>query len=214
MREPEVVPRITVAVEGYLDEAVAQKLIAHVGGATGEVYGRTGKPYLFKQIDCFNNAARSIHGPWLVLIDLDRDADCAPALRDKWLPHPAPNLCFRIAVREVEAWLMADAKALSVYLSVSANRISENPENLEKPKDDMVNLARRSRRPAIKRDMAPREGSGRRVGAAYASRLIEYVRNKWRPEVAVNRSESLFRAICCLEKLIKAARNKPRNGGA
>lgn len=199
---------INAAVEGDLDEAIARKLIERAGGAMGEVYGKNGKPALRKRINGFNNAARSPHAPWLVLVDLDKDKDkdCAPALRDDWLRHPAPGLCFRIAVREVEAWLMADAETLAPYLSVSANRISENPESLEKPKDEMVNLARRSRRPAIKRDMVPREGSERRVGIAYTSRLIEYVRDKWRIETAAKRSESLRRAIRCLKRLIKAAR--------
>lgn len=197
---------INAAVEGDLDEVIARKLIERAGGPMGGVFGKNGKPALRKQINGFNNAARSPYAPWLVLVDLDKDKDCAPALRDAWLPHPAPGLCFRIAVREMEAWLMADAETLAAYLNVSANRISENPESLEKPKDEMVNLARRSRRPAIKRDMVPREGSGRRVGIAYTSRLIEYVRDKWRLETAAKRSESLRRAIRCLKKLIKAAR--------
>ena len=177
---------INAAVEGDLDEAVARKLIERAGGAMGEVFGKNGKSALRKRINGFNNAARSPYAPWLVLVDLDNDEDCAPALRDAWLPHPAPGLCFRIAVREVEAWLMADAETLAASLSVSANRISKNPESLEKPKDEMVNLARRSRRPAIKQDMVPREGSGRRVGRAYTSRLIEYVRDKWRSKPPPN----------------------------
>ena len=194
---------ISAAVEGALDEAVAQKLISHAGGDMGSVYGRNGKPVLRERIGGYNNAAR--YSPWLVLVDLDNDADCAPSLRDMWLPNPAPYLCFRIAVREVEAWLMADAKTLASHLGVSLNRISRTPESVNHPKDEMVNLGRRSRRGDVREDMVPRQESGRRVGPAYASRLIEYVKNKWRPEVAANRSESLHRAILCLKRLVQAS---------
>ena len=169
----------------------------------GTVYGREGKPNLRRRINGFNNAARLT--PWFVLVDLDNDAGCAPTLRKAWLPDPAPNLCLRIAVREVEAWLMADAETLASHLGVPANRIPRIPESLEQPKNEMVNLGRRSRRREVREDMVPREASGRRVGPAYASRLIEYVENKWRPEVAANHSESLRRAILCLKRLMQAS---------
>ena len=113
MHEAVAAQVINAAVEGALDEAVAQQLISHVGGQIGIVFGREGKPNLRQRIGGFNNAARQ--APWLVLVDLDYDADCAPSLRDAWLPDPAPHLCFRIAIHEVEAWLMADAETLAGY---------------------------------------------------------------------------------------------------
>ena len=194
---------VSAAVEGVVDEAVVRKLIAHAGGQTGNVYGKNGKHELRQKIDGYNNAAR--YAPWVVLVDLDHDADCAPPLRDEWLPDPAPNLCFRIAVREVEAWLMADPRTLARYLSVGPGKIVAEPEKLDRPKDTMVDLARRSRQMEIRKDMVPREKSGRRVGPAYASRLIEYVQQHWQPEVAAVRSESLQRAINCLQWLIETA---------
>ncbi len=203
MREVLAAPVINVAVEGALDEAVAQKLITLVGGEVGNVFGRVGKPNLRQRIEGFNNSAR--RNPWLVLVDLDNESLCAPSFRNNWLPDPAPNLCFRIAVREVEAWLMADAESLARYLSVAPSRIPRTPESIEHPKDEMVNLGRRSHRRTIREDMVPREASGRRVGPAYSSRLIEYVKDKWRSEVAARRSESLRRAILCLERLVQAS---------
>jgi hypothetical protein len=193
--------RISAAVEGIVDEAVVQKLIIEVGGWPGTVYGKNGKPYLRQKIQGFNNAAKS--WPCLVLVDLDNDAECAPPLCAEWVQVLAPYLCFRVAVREVEAWLMADAATLASFLGVSRNRIPADPEQLVDPKMEMVNLARRSRRQAIRKDMVPREGSGRSVGPAYASRLIEYVQTFWRPEVASEQSESLRRAIACLRRMIE-----------
>lgn len=194
---------IYAAVEGIVDEVVVRKVIAHAGGRPGPVYGKAGKPALRESINGYNNAAR--HAPWIVLVDLDGDADCAPPLRQDWLPAPAHQLCLRIAVRQVEAWLMADTTTLASYLGVARSRVPQVPEDLPNAKVGMVNVARRSRRNAIRVDMVPRPGSGRSVGPAYASRLIEYVEAHWRPGVAAERAESLRRAIVCLERLVESA---------
>jgi hypothetical protein len=194
---------VSAAVEGIVDEAVVRKLIVQAGGRPGTVYGKNGKPFLRRQIHGYNNAARRL--PWMVLVDLDRDAECAPPLCEEWVPDPALYLCFRVAVREVEAWLMADAESLASFLSVARSRIAADPEQLFEPKTEMVNLARHSRRREIWADMVPRERSGRQVGPAYASRLMEYVDTRWRPEVAAQRAESLRRAIACLRRLTKEA---------
>lgn len=194
---------ISAAVEGNLDEAVVRKLILDAGARPGSVYGKNGKPALLNKIGGYNNAAR--HGPWFVLADLNSDADCAPPVRQEWLASPAPRLCFRVAVRQVEAWLMADAETLAAHLSVARSRIPAAPEALDNSKIAMVNLARRSRRSDIRTDMVPREGSGRSVGPAYSSRLIEYVERDWRPRTAANRSESLKRAMACLRRLVEEA---------
>ena len=193
-------PIINAAVEGIVDEAVVTRLIHHAGGRAGHVYGGTGKDHLRRKIHGYNRAAR--YTPWIVLIDLDSDAECAPPVREAWLPEPAPCLCFRIVVHEIEAWLIADAQTLSTCLSVAPSRIPSNPEDLKHPKDVMVGLARRSRRRNIREDMVPREGSGRRVGPAYTSRLVEYAATAWRPELAARRSDSLRRTIRCLEHLV------------
>lgn len=193
-------PRINAAVEGMADDAVVGRIIDYAGGHVGHVYGRKGKDHLRRKIAGYDNAAR--HASWFVLVDLDRDEDCAAPLREAWLPAPAPRLCFRIAVRAVEAWLMADAESLARYLSVPRGRVPQAPESLDDPKGEMVALARRSRRRDIRQDMAPREGSGRRTGPAYPGRLIEYAATEWRPDVAARNAESLRRAIDCVRRLV------------
>ena len=192
---------VSAAVEGVVDEAVVRKLIVQAGGYPGTVYGKSGKSYLRRQINGYNSAAK--YSPWVVLVDLDRDADCAPPLCEEWVRDPAQHLCFRVAVREIESWLMADAETLASFLSVPRSRLAADPEQILEPKTEMVNLARHSRRRGIREDMVPRERSGRQVGPAYASRLIEYVETKWRPEVAAQGAESLRRAIDCLRRLIQ-----------
>jgi hypothetical protein len=193
---------VSAAVEGDTDEAVVQQLIRHIGAEPGRVYGRKGKPDLRARVEGYNHAAR--RAPWLILVDLDQDAPCAPPLCRDWVPHPAPHLCFRVAVRAMEAWLMADADALASYLSVAKTRVPADPEAEADPKRTLVNLARRSRRTALVKDMVPREGSGRSEGPAYASRIVEFASLHWRPDVAAERSDSLRRAIACLRRLAGA----------
>ena len=193
-------PFIAAAVEGMTDEAVVERLIDHAGGQVGTVYGKSGKDHLRRKISGYNNAAR--HAPWIVLVDLDAQPECAVRLRKAWLPTPAQLMCFRVAVCAVEAWLMADAEMLADYLGVPRGHVPRAPDGLDDPKGAMVALARRSRRKDIREEMAPREGSGLRVGPAYPGRLIDYAANAWRPEVASRRSESLRRAIDCLRRLV------------
>jgi hypothetical protein len=203
MRERPVPVTISAAVEGDVDEAVARRLIVQAGAQPGAVYGKHGKAALRNKIHGYNNAAR--HAPWLVLVALDDDAHCAPPLRRDWIAEPAPRLCFRVAVRQVEAWLMADAETLAPYLRVARRRIPAAPEGLANSKVVVVNLARQSRRRDVREDMVPREGGGRTVGPAYTSRLIGYVAAHWRPDIAATRSNSLQRAIACLKRLVETA---------
>ena len=192
---------ISAAVEGIVDEAVIRRLFRDMSASLGSVHGKNGKPALQKNIKGYNNAAR--FSPWLILVDLDQDFDCAPLLRKEWLSRPGSYMCFRIAVREVEAWLLADREQVAGFLGVARTKIPEGPERLEDPKNTMVHLARQSRRRTIYEDMVPRPGSGRAIGPAYSSRLIEFVEKHWRPEVARRHSDSLDRTIRCLEDLIK-----------
>lgn len=194
---------VSAAVEGTVDEAVVRKLISYAGATPGSVYGKQGKSYLRERIAAYNHAAQ--RAPWIVLVDLDRDFDCAPPFCENWLARPATRLCFRVAVRQVEAWLLADKERLAAFLRVARGRIPQDPENVDDSKAAVVSLARRSRRREIRDDMVPPEGSGRRVGPAYSSRLIEFVASSWRPDVAARRSDSLRRAIDCLKRLARPA---------
>lgn len=196
---------ISAAVEGSVDEVLVKRLISEAGGIPGEVYGKNGKLPLRARINAYNSAAR--YRPWVVLVDLNHEADCAPDLCRAWLPTKSPKLCFRVAVREVEAWLLADREHIAAFLSIALSRVPINPESQENPKQVMVHLAARSRRRNIREDMVPRPGSGRQVGPAYTSRLIEFIgasQGGWRPDVASRYSQSLQGCIGCLRRLIRA----------
>jgi hypothetical protein len=168
----------------------------------GLVYGKNGKKHLQQKINGYNQAARISH--WVVLVDLDHDANCAPLLRDSWLPKPSPYVYFRVSVRAIEAWILADRESLSTFLGVAASRIPSDPEAESQPKRTLVELAKHSRRREIREDLVPRPSSGRMVGPGYTSRLIEFVTDisaGWKPDAAARSSDSLNRCLRCLQQL-------------
>jgi len=199
MKKP--IPVITAAVEGDVDEAVIRRLVVdHCMAEVGNVHGKNGKDDLRRNISAYNNAAR--HAPWLVLVDLDNEAECAPPMRTSWISSPTSGMCFRIAVHAIEAWLLADREAIAGFLSVGLMKVPQNPEEIDNPKRKMVELARQSRKREIREDMVPRPGSGRTVGPAYSSRMVEYANIAWRPPTAARSSESLRRCMVRLKEVI------------
>lgn len=180
---------ILVAVEGAADEPVARKLLQEAGLETSVVFTTRGKDSLDRSLKKYNEAAAT--SPWLVLRDLDQDAPCAGDFVRKILPRPSRGMRFRLAVRAIEAWLIADRAQMSKYLAVPLAKLPEQPEQLFDPKLELVNLARKSRRREIIQDMVPEQGLSSKVGPAYVSRLIEFAQDYWRPTEAAGRSRSL-----------------------
>lgn len=194
---------VSGAVEGIADEALLARLADHVGAAPARVYGKKGKDFLRVRCTGYNRAA--VHQRWVILVDLDQDYECAPLLCRAWLPQPAGGMCFCVAVRAVETWLLADRERMAAFLGVRARAIPENPEASADPKRLLVELARQSRRRDIRLDMVPRPESGRSVGPAYTSRLIEFISSPesgWRPDVAAQSCDSLNRCLDRLRRLV------------
>jgi hypothetical protein len=194
-------PTIQGAVEGLVDEAVFRRIVEYSGATAGTVYGKNGKDSLLRKLNGYNRAAQFTR--WAVLVDLDLEP-CVVEARHQWLPDPAPYMCFRIAVRETESWLLADAEQLAQFLKVSTANIPRDPESVQNPKRMMVDIARKSRSKDIQADIVPRPSSGREVGNAYASRMVEFAEYFWRPDEAAANSDSLNRCLRCLQELIKA----------
>lgn len=104
-------------------------------------------------------------------------------------------MCFRIAVRASESWLLADRQAIADFLSVSIALIPPLPENEPVPKQLMIRIAGRSRRRAIREGMVPAQGDSSKIGPEYTSMLAEYARERWDPRQASERAPSLRRAL-------------------
>lgn len=115
-------------VEDALSELVMRRLLSP-RYAIGAVYGRQGVHYIRANIGGFNHAAQG--GPWAVLADLDREP-CPPGLIARRLPRGRhQNLIFRLAVREVEAWLLADRAGFARFVGVRVQAAPANPEGLQ-----------------------------------------------------------------------------------
>jgi hypothetical protein len=184
---------VTIASEDELSEAVVERLLSET--ARFRIAGRLrrgGNGYL-KRIAGGLNLSAPGH-PYVLLTDLDY-WPCPSKLRDAYVPAPLhSNFCFRIAVRTIESWLLADVHFTTKILGVSEALAPSHPDSLPKPKLELVNLARRSRR-QIRKDLVPQDGSTAVQGRNYNAPLVAFVRESWRPAVAAERSPSLARCI-------------------
>lgn len=189
---------ITLAGEGYVDVLVLDRILERVGLIGGAQYDCGGKPALRRRLPGFNAAAA--RSPWVVLADLDHES-CAARYVRELLPVPERFMVLRLAVRAVEAWILADAAALASWLRVTPARVPGEPDQLTDAKQALITVVRSSRSSAIRADMVPREGSGRAVGPAYASRVAEFVTAQWEPVRAAASSDSLRRAVTRIHAL-------------
>lgn len=192
-------PHVTVAVEGDLDERVAVRLVEEAGGVVSLVHGRRGKQWLRRQIDGYRYASRQAR--WLVLVDLDRDR-CPPQLRSDWGVDEDPGgLCFRVAVRSVESWLLADRGGLSRFLGVTAAQLPTSPDRAGDPKKQLLAAAERSRSSTMRDALVPRKNA--RVGPLYSTTLSRFVDRQWDPAAAAERSPSLASCRARLAELLQ-----------
>ncbi len=186
---------IHLAIEDGLSETVVRRLLVETGRDyfVGSVFGKSGFGYLRTRARNWN-AAASGGTPIFLLTDLDNH-ECPPALIDDWLDFEVhANLIFRIAVREVESWLLADREGFAAFLRISLVLVPAQPDQIADPKRTLVSLARRSRVRALRESIVPRPGSTAVEGPDYNGCLADFVRNTWNRQAAVERSPSLNRA--------------------
>lgn len=189
---------ICIAVEDSLSEGVLRRLFKETARPfdVSACYSRGGFGYLKSKASGFNNAAKAV--PFVLFTDLDR-YDCAPSLIADWLPHGCHrNLVFRVAVREVEAWLLADRQGLAGYFRVNQVRVPRDPESLIDAKAAVVALARRSTIRAYREDVVPQRRTTVNQGPNYNARLLDFVNQRWNVQAAASVSDSLRRTVDCL----------------
>jgi len=160
-----------------------------------------GKGKIKRQINAYNNAAQ--HGHYFVIVDLDNDYECAPSLIQDWLPlnKQISNFLFRIAVHEIESWLLADRDNFAVYFSISRELIPLKPDNQTDPKHTIISLAKRSRKKVIREDIVPIDDYAS-IGPGYNIQFQYFIENIWDIDSARKNSPSLDKTIKSLEKLI------------
>lgn len=190
---------LVVVVEGDTDIPVASALAKDAGFEIASLMDMQGKSQLDLQLSGFNSAAKG--SPWFVLRDLDQDAECAAALLRELALEPSTWMVFRLAVREVEAWLLADAEGIAKFFHVSERDVPTAPDGQLDPTLSLVNLARKSTRLSIRKAMVPPPGATVQVGSLYEATLIDFATRHWSLSRACKRSDSLKRARIALRKM-------------
>ncbi|MGC3005229.1 hypothetical protein ACPF8X_44320, partial [Streptomyces sp. G35A] len=115
---------IALVVEDVLSLVLMEKVLAHTGrGYTvlRPLVAR-GVGNMRKSVSKYLNASRAL--PHVVLVDLDQ-TPCAPQLREQWGVATLPrSMLFRVAVREAEAWVLADQEGFASYAGIPVSKIS------------------------------------------------------------------------------------------
>lgn len=194
--------QVFVIGEDTLCCALGEKLVKGVLGwsLAQPAVDTKGVTYLKKNLARYTQIAR-LHP---VLCLADTDGKCALRMRQQWLPGGFPDrFHLRLAVPEIESWVMADRNALANFLVISEATIPERLDELHDPKQVILNLAARSRRKNIRQEVVSK--SGNKPGIGYNAHLREFLSQYWRPHIAGENSPSLARAIRRLTEL-KGAR--------
>ena len=191
---------LNLLVEGNLDETVGRRIAEYAGFTVSVVYGKKGNPYVKNKISGFNKS--TTHVPMLALADLmDTGIECPPGVVESWLPRRSENLLLRIAVREMESWLLADRHHLAGFLKIPVSRVPDDPETLYDPKQSLINLARKSRSASVRKLLVPNQGSTATEGRAYTSEMQRFVRDHWNIEDASLKAPSLESCLKALRSL-------------
>lgn len=192
---------VMLATEDELSEALAVRLLAELNGAIAEPtkLRKNGFGYLKSKMSNWREVARL--QMMFVLTDLDQ-AECVVAFRQEWLgqqPVPA-KLVFRVAVREVESWVLADHEALRKLLG-SKIQCPAAPDTLPDPKQYLLKQAQKAPR-KVRDELVAQKGAMASQGLGYNRCLVDWVNNEWSPERAASLSPSLLRARSALKDAV------------
>lgn len=194
---------LAIIAEDRLSGSVAERLVAAakpgLRTALPPVYAG-GIEKIRAQMPKYLNASHVV--PHLVLVDLDKTA-CAPALLTAWrLPVTGARLLFRVAVRETEAWVLADRKGFADFAGIPVSKVPQFPELERDPKQTLINLVRRSSRKRMVAEMVPAPGSRVSIGPLYNELLCEFVQTRWNPEAACCNAPSVAKALVRLRSFL------------
>ena len=194
-----------LAVEDVLSDAVSTKILEYFGLEIAQRIGYKGNTYLRQKASSLNQAARGLYHVFL-LTDLDSPQNCPPMLIRSWVGMPLNSgFIFRVAVVEIESWIMADRRGVAEFLSIPLNRIPQSTDRIENPKEFLVSLARRSRKTKLRRELVPApSATTAKVVTGFNVRLAEFVRDHWNLERATSASVSLKRTLDRIRSLYLA----------
>ncbi|WP_293349985.1 MULTISPECIES: hypothetical protein [unclassified Microcoleus] len=189
---------INLVFEDVLSEAVLKQMLKQSQRpfSVGNCLNQRGYGKIKKIITGLNHAAKGM--PYLVLTDLD-NAECPLVILSEWLTQPKhPNLLFRIAVKEVEAWLLAHREGFAEFLGISVDLIPADVDKISDPKQVLINLAKKSKKRELREGIVPDRNSTAKIGKDYNGQLIQFVNQSWQVAPAQTNSRSLERAMNAL----------------
>jgi hypothetical protein len=193
---------IALVAEDVLSLAVLQKLLERTGRdfQIARTFNEKGVGNIRKSLDKYRNASNVY--PHIILVDLD-DVSCAPHLLEQWGMVNLPRaMLFRVAVREIESWVLADRDGFAEFCLVAINKITQHPESLPNPKQALLNIVRKGRNRRLIDEVVPPQGSPMSKGPLYNERLTQFVRVSWNVERAIASSPSLGRTFERLQSFL------------
>jgi len=183
-----------LAVEDELSEAVGVRIIRETLGCdiAVQVLRKGGFGYLKSKLRSFAEMSR--HYAVLMITDLDMEV-CASSLKATWFVgiEQPEKFVFRVAVREIESWLLADTHQLAGFLGVQEAVIPRDPDSVNDPKASLIQIARKAKR-ELRDDIVPDRGVKAKQGLGYNKALCPFVATNWNIQHAAKNSESLRRA--------------------
>lgn len=182
---------IDLLVEGVVDEIVLRAILERQGLSVGTVYGRKGIGYVRERAEGI--AIRGSYGSRVLIVAdaMDISAPCPGEGSRMLVANPPHGTIVRLAVNEIEAWLLASRPELSAFLRVPLARVPGNSDEVSDPKQSLVNLARMSPNSRLRNMIVPREGISAVVGVGYVDAIAEFVQSRWSLESAISVSNSL-----------------------
>lgn len=191
---------INVVVEGLSDKAVANQILIETRKDFVPLFHiKGGKSNIVKKFAAYNYSARTQY--WFVLMDIDNPKKCPSAVIQEMASELNPGMCFRLAIPQIESWLIADRRGLSKFLGISVDLITTYPDQLPNAKTEMVNLAYKSTKRLIRNDMVLETKNSIEPGLGYSLRLSEFASKHWNVHEASLNSPSLAKCINALKKL-------------
>lgn len=198
---------VTLAMaEGPPDLAALRKLLHVCQLRAKKSLDMRGRDNLLKRLEAIAKKGRAVGHQgefWVVgLCDLERDYPCPGALLTRFEPLPQ-TICLRIAVRSLEAWLLADHVGFASHSGVPQRKLPPHPEELDGVKLKLIDLAKTGR--FAGRDLRHHN----RQGSDYVRTVTEYIQKQWNPARAAERSPSLQRSLSRLRALDGQIRRPP-----
>ena len=195
-------------VEDEPSQAILAKIIEYANSQSSNRFTlHTGDPIithgfgnLQKKTQSFLPAATKGEGiRSIFLTDLDQK-NSVQQIANEWfniacLALLPEKFIFRIAVHEIESWIIADNNGIANFLNVSPVNFTTSPDDLDDPKQFLFNVIGSKCRSKKFKDMLPQKRQS--VGIEYNPQIVQFIKENWDIQAAMTNSPSLKRAVDC-----------------